>query len=306
MPRRSNDFQRLITFLEQQLAPTGACVTPSAMLQPTDNGPPREIDILIEHAVGPHAVKVAIECRAHKRRQGTEWIEAIAGKYEHLPVHKIIAVSKSGFTKSAEDAAAHRNFATVTLQQALDVDWPQEVARYRIGLVAWEKMLKAVEVNYRDGPKLAISGNQLLLSRIEDSQGKSSGTFKDDVDQLLATFVGADVLKWAQQNAQEIFKKEPGYVWELTFAYTARNRFLVSTADPKREINDVILFLACRYRVDSTDLGYFRYLGSLVGSGHLEPPDDPNRYSFALLLDDSGKPKALNVHWEPKARSNTR
>ena len=81
MPKRSNDFQRLITFLEKELAPIGATVQESAMLREIDGDDEREVDILIEYEVGNHPIRIALECRDHKRPQGKPWLEEIAGKY---------------------------------------------------------------------------------------------------------------------------------------------------------------------------------------------------------------------------------
>lgn len=301
MPPRSNDFQRVITFLEGQLAPTGAVVTPCAMLVPTDGTEQREVDILIEQQVGPHSVRIAIECRAHRRKQGVEWIESIVGKYEHLPVHKVVAVSRSGFTRTAEAAARHSNIAIVTVRQALASDWPETIARYRVGLVVWNHPVRAAEVNYTDGPKLDISGPELLAAPVQDAGGRVLGTFTDDCKFLFATFARDDVLKWAQAHASEICRQPPGFVWPLRLSYAAHNRFLVPPRGPRRQINEVILCLDCSYQFEAAELRYFRYHDAVIGAGTVERQGDPNRYSFSLLFTPSGTPQALNVHKQPKA-----
>lgn len=295
MPPRSNDFQRLVTFLESQLATTGATVVPSAMLQPTNGGPAREVDILVEHNVGPHSVRIGIECRDHARRQGVEWIDSIVGRYEHLPVHKVVAVSKSGFTKSAVAAAKHSKIVTITLGEALASDWPGEVARFKVGLATWNLHLQAAEVNYADGPKLAIRPDELRVAPIVDSSGKVLGTFTDDVQYLYSTFAKDDANKWAVENAREVFAEGPGKVWSLRLPYVAHNRYLVPPNGPKRQINEVILCLGTSYLFEPATLKYLRYHDALVGAASLAPAGDDSAYNVALLFGSDGAPRALNV-----------
>lgn len=120
MPKRSNDFQRLIAAIEGQLAPLGAVVTESKLIKEKSSDTEREIDIAIESNVGPHRVLIAVECRDQRRRADLEWIDGLIGKYRDLPVGKIVAVSRSGFTKTAIKKAKEVNISTVTLEPTID------------------------------------------------------------------------------------------------------------------------------------------------------------------------------------------
>ena len=97
MPKRTNDFQSLIALIERQLAPEGAQVTESKLLKDILTGEEREVDTVIETKVSGHTITIGIECRDRDRRADVEWIDQLLGKYQNLPVHKIIAVSRSGF-----------------------------------------------------------------------------------------------------------------------------------------------------------------------------------------------------------------
>ncbi len=268
------------------------------MLDPTDGGEPREIDILIEHKVGPHQVRIAIECRGHARRQGLEWIESLVGRYEHLPVHKVIAVSRSGFTRSASRAASHANIDIVTLAEALAADWPGEVARFKAGFVLWRHPITAAEVNYHDGPKLTLTRAQLLEAKVHDATGNVLGTFEDDIKHLFTTFASEDVRKWTHENAKELYSKPAGTVWPVRLAYVAHNRYLVPPDGPRRRIKAVTLSLDCSYRFEPTPLEYHRYHNVLVGSGVVTPLGQESSYRVSLLFGPDGKPKALNVRNE--------
>jgi hypothetical protein len=101
VPKRTNEFQELITLLTQILGKD--TTTPSAMLMSSVPGVgEREVDICAEGDVAGHEVLVGIECRAYKsRRQTVEWVEAMHGKHSHLPTSKLVLVSSTGFTKRA-------------------------------------------------------------------------------------------------------------------------------------------------------------------------------------------------------------
>jgi hypothetical protein len=49
--------------------------------------------VLIEHNVAGHDIKIAVECRD----QNVQWINNLIGKYSHLRVNQIVAVSSSPF-----------------------------------------------------------------------------------------------------------------------------------------------------------------------------------------------------------------
>jgi hypothetical protein len=127
VPKRSNDFQRLIKLLEQQLAPIGASVEESAMLPDLVDGEAVEVDSLITLAVGPRVLRTAIECRDCSRKQTKPWIRELIGKYEHLAVDHVVAVSKLGFSAGALRLAAHANIETRSLEEAVGADWAREL-----------------------------------------------------------------------------------------------------------------------------------------------------------------------------------
>jgi hypothetical protein len=120
MPKRSNSFQRLIAAIEGQLAPLGAVVTESKLIKEKSSDTEREVDVAIESHVGQHRVLVAVECRDRSRPANLEWIDGLIGKYRDLPVEKVVAVSRSGFTKTAIKKAKEVNISTVTLEAAID------------------------------------------------------------------------------------------------------------------------------------------------------------------------------------------
>lgn len=122
MPPRSNEFQAMIAAIEAALAPYGAKVTESKMVPERHSGRLREIDVAIDSSVGSHEVMIGIECRDHQRTSDVEWLDQIIGKYLNLDVHKIVAVSKSGFTEGAHVKAKEHGVETRTVAEVTQAE----------------------------------------------------------------------------------------------------------------------------------------------------------------------------------------
>lgn len=130
MPKRSNEFQRLVALLEAQLAGSNAIIEESKLFTDID-GEQREVDIVVSAQVGQRRIVVGIECRDRsdpRRKADKTWMEQIAGKLEDLPeIHRKVAVSSNGFSKGALKKAARNGIETLTLGEAEEVDWLHSV-----------------------------------------------------------------------------------------------------------------------------------------------------------------------------------
>ena len=116
MPRRSNEFQRLIFLVKQQVA-AHCTVIESKMLLDRLSNSLREVDICIERSVADHLVTVCIECRDHKRKADVKWVEEMKTKHERLPTNALVLVSRSGFTREAQRVAAIYNIETLRFDE---------------------------------------------------------------------------------------------------------------------------------------------------------------------------------------------
>jgi hypothetical protein len=126
MPQRTNPFQDLVTLIQESLAPVGAKITPSAMVPGPSSGSLREIDVLVETAVGPYSIKIAVEAKDEGRKIDATKMEAIIGKYRSrggILVNKVVVVSHSGFTAEAEVRAIDEDIDLFTVEEAEKLDW---------------------------------------------------------------------------------------------------------------------------------------------------------------------------------------
>jgi hypothetical protein len=267
------------------------------MLDALDGSGPTEVDVLIESQVGPHPIRIALECRDHKRKQDRQWVQQMIGKYAHLPVQKVIAVSRSGFTKKAYACAAHS--PTVELLTFRDVhqrDWPAEVARWKMAIVTWHTRLIGARVTYVQSPPPNISGEALLACAVADQTGHAVSTIEQDMVNLLKRNAERSVRDFGGQHLPEIMAKQPGEEVEIEVPYTAHDRFLVAPDGSRHQIQEIVLLFRTHYELQDQPFAYAQYQNRYVGSGEIDAGS--TSYSVALLLGQGGVPQSLNIRRE--------
>jgi hypothetical protein len=294
LPRRSNDFQELIRFLETQLAPEGATVTESVMLEPLDGGDPVEVDVLLKAPIGHHDLRVAIECRDHSRPASVEWINELAGRYAALPVDRVVAVSRKGFTRGARHRANGTKVHIFTLKEARETDWPATFQGWRLAFIEVEPRPHALRITYHgEGP--ILRGADLFNARIEDCSGRVSSTVGADAKELYQKHARRRIGEWLPAQAHEILHAEPEQSWMVDLAFKAIDRVLVTPDGTRYAIDALIIEVACTVRVRRAPARFYEYQGARVTEFSSSETNEV-RTSFSLLLDaDAGIPKSLNV-----------
>lgn len=127
MPKRSNDFQRLIYLIRVNLA-EGAVVTESRLMQDRLTGKFREVDVVVEGKVGGQKVIVSVECRDQRRLTDVTWVDEMKAKHDRLDTHALILASRSGFTPEAREVAKKFGISVVTLDDIEGADLPAQLA----------------------------------------------------------------------------------------------------------------------------------------------------------------------------------
>lgn len=144
MPKRSNFFQRLVFQIEQAMVDvTETKVTESVLMTDQRTGEAREIDVLIEAKVSGYSLRIAVECRNYRRKCDSTWIDQLIGKYEDLPVDKVVAVSRRGFTEPAKAKALQHGIVPLSLSEVSAADWDSVLTEtgttrgMSLGLTSW-------------------------------------------------------------------------------------------------------------------------------------------------------------------------
>jgi hypothetical protein len=270
------------------------------MLRELDSGEERELDILLEGGLGPHPLRIAIECRDHARKPGKPWIESLKAKYAHLPVDQVIAVSRSGFTSTAYGRARLANIRLLSIEQALGEDWVKRVSGYRAGFVTWHHALKGGTVIYAGPGPSGLSGPELLSAPITAPDGSEASTVEADLESLYRKHANEVVREWAAIHMKEAWAKGPGKEWEVRVPFVATNRFLHDPEAVLWELERVELVLTLRYELSTAEPRYYTYGDARIATTVVDHPGRPSSFTFTILFDENHQPKALNVSAEEK------
>lgn len=122
MPKRSNEFQRLVRVVEKHYARRGVTVVESAMLPDQDTGNLREVDVFIFGRRWMRRVATSIECTDQARRATVGWIEEMWAKHRSLPTKQLILASRGGYSAGAIAKAAALGVTTISHEQGVPDD----------------------------------------------------------------------------------------------------------------------------------------------------------------------------------------
>jgi hypothetical protein len=186
MPKRTNDFQELITTVYERIIPDGGKVTESGMVFDKDARILREVDILIEYRYAHHDFKLVIECRDRSRKDTVEWIDGLIGKAGSLAVNKVVAVSKKGFPETAIEKAKAHGIDTLTLEEAVETDWKKYPIKPGIVLFSDENY-RLYDVQFKDGEQYRTLG-ELDLDSTVLLDGEEVGSIKETVEIIFLKF----------------------------------------------------------------------------------------------------------------------
>jgi hypothetical protein len=259
MPKRSNDFQRLIYLVRVNLA-AGAKVTESKMLRDRRTKAFREVDVVVEGSVGGQPVRVCVECRDHKRVADVQWVEQMKAKHERLDTNALLLASRSGFTHEALAVAGSYGIETFTLE---DPDESMLKERLSAASSLWLRTVRikaekvTVTVGHDDGlpvETVVTSPDNLLYL----ADGSELAQLKELVDRLLSTEVARDHLTREAKEDHRFFEIE----WTPPGAETGQAIFM-------KKIDPVLLRVATKVRIVgpcSVEIGRFDLSHGRVGS----------------------------------------
>jgi len=186
MPKRTNDFQRLIYLIRINLA-DGAKVSESKMMRDRLTKRFREVDVVVEGKVGSQRVFVSIECRDHQRVADVGWVDAMKAKHDRLDTNALLLVSRSGFTQEARDVASKYGIEVFSLEDIDKKDIPAllgpngDLWLKTVTITAEKVSIRVAEINLLAPETVATTPDNLLY--LED--GSELCQTKELVDELL-------------------------------------------------------------------------------------------------------------------------
>jgi len=263
MPKRTNYFQRLITLIESQLAPTGAKITESKMLVDLRTGTLREVDLTIEFTSGVHPFVIGIECTNKGRPADATWVEGIYAKHQDLRINKTVAVSRSGFTKEAVAKADKLKIDALTLEQAVELDWLKVLPSLKVITLSsfLQPYATGVKVIFADSGFRADSNqfNNLADLTLYGPTGEARGKLSKIVDDYLAhPEMNAHLEKHAFTDS--------GTAVEMTIS-VAGGSYILATDGSKHLVVSLEVQAKCKKEVSTVSLEHGAYVSAGVAHG---------------------------------------
>jgi hypothetical protein len=162
MPKRSTDFQMLVTLINGCLRDSGK-VEESALLVDKTSGEKREVDVLITSDIADYPVNISVEVRDRARKADITWVEEMHAKHSHLPTDKLVLVSRRGFSKRALDKAKFYGIEAITFEEALETDWDLATRMTSSGVMT------VTTINYRCSAVCDHPGGKKVFSTAKRS-----------------------------------------------------------------------------------------------------------------------------------------
>jgi len=281
MPKRSNEFQDLIELLERQLAPPGAKVFASRLLEDSITGEDREVDVVIETMSGVHPIRIGIEVTEQRRRVPVTWIEAMFTKHAHLPINKSIAVSSSGFSRSALRKAEDLKIDALTLEEATKLDWQARIDSLPfVRLVSFLRpYLTGVTVVFAEERSMAaFEGCDLSTHLLYTPAGESRGTLLSAAERLLGNEnVVGEIEQRAFTDAATVIEGE----FRLQ-----KGLYILGPKDERHRVSRIRLKARCKKEIGWAQLRKGRYRDTAVVLASGRWFDHPLRMVFSETRDD--------------------
>ncbi|MGC3982802.1 MAG: restriction endonuclease [Steroidobacteraceae bacterium] len=296
MPKRTNEFQRLVYLVQTNLA-DGAKVKESLLMRDRLSGGRREVDIVIFGKVGQHDVIVSIECRDHKRVADIQWVDAMRTKHDQLDTSALILASSKGFTPEARAVAEKYGIALFTLEDLGNQDLSM---KFGLEGTLWHKTfnISATEV------KISVKATKELVAEriavLPDNlmyltDGRVLGEVKDFVSEMLKTKTTGDYLQKEGKEEHKFFE----IFWAPPRDHLGRPLYMqMIKPSVKREIESIRVVGTFAVSIGRFGLRYGRMGNVDIAWG--KAVIDGRQALAVATISDSGE-KKLSLHVEGSA-----
>lgn len=220
MSKKSNEFQRLIFIIEKELSVGNIRITESAELYEYSSKSKRETDVLLECDDDGRKIKIAIECRDHKRIQDITWIDSLLGKYQDKRVDKIVAVSRSGFSKASLEKAHTYGIVPITYERIDEINWPDEFQKVDILFVRHRITSWKANVSFEEKPD---TDNDTILNSLIFKDGKELDTVYKRLNSLFEKIVKPYAIKYVEKNEKKDNIENKNMLYEIHYAFDVEN-----------------------------------------------------------------------------------
>jgi len=293
MPKRTNDFQALITHIYESTVPEVGTVTESGMVYDTEAEILREVDILVEYKFAGHEFSFIVECRDRSRKETVEWIDALVGKVKSLKVNKVIAVSSKGFAAAAIAKAKANDIETLTLEEANETHWGEFPIKPGILLISGETY-NINDVLYKNNDKyypitsLGIENNAMC-------KGAIVGSLKEIVQLYFEEHIVPQIDEYKKKNLGELFKtkEDTEKILYVEGEYTWPEISVIDTNDNKTSFSKIKYIITGTRRTEDVKQEH-KVLKDKILSVSQHKSGDGTSFDFKIVQD----PDTRQIHFD--------
>jgi len=285
MPKRSNDFQKLIYLIHHQIA-EAAVVTESKFLYDKEAKIDREVDIVIEAQISDYPMIIGIECQGRGRVANIEWVEQMIQKHRSLPTDKLILVSRSDFTPAARNKAKNNKVETMSWKQAIQADWYGMVglSTVKLGRCGIEPEACFAIVMQHDSQADTVKldfNRQISLSAEEDSEMLTVY----EMIGLIIDIYAEDIMK--QLREQSVNEQRPYIVFSMVRDVPG-NIFFIDNLGVKRKVSKLHIIGRAVYESELVNMQQGSFGSAQVAFGKTHEIDAESIISIVEYEDKPG------------------
>lgn len=265
MPKRTNDFQRLVKLIHEAFSSTeGTTVTESALLL-EPNGTSREVDILVERTVSDVAIRLAIECRDRSRKSDIEWIDGLVGKFKNLKIDKVIAVCRNGFSAGASSKAKENKIELRVLEECLGNEWASEFIHLGIAMFRFTPRILSVEIMLDPSTQTPISMETIVEATPLGATTISIGQlvlacFQENIAPRVKKYVEDEFLATNPPLA-DLTKS-----WEITVPVDINDTWVVDPTGSRHRVVSMKYEVGAQSLTEISSMRHFQYGSTVIAS----------------------------------------
>lgn len=265
MSKQTNAFQKLIHHIHSKIENTTATVAESASLIEKNIAEPiaREIDVFIEKEVNGKKAKIAIECRDRSDKDDIEWVDCLVGKYKNLDVHKVIAVSNAGYSRSARLKARANGIELKTIDEAFEIDFDEEFVKLGMTFISHNFELKERTIRFNPLPKVKPTPETVVYH-----DGCAGGTLDELTKICYEEGTKKKLMPYYKQNFLNIFKTRADIDKQMLIKHTIPiNDLYIESNGEKFYITSITFTLIGKPTVQEISVRHRTYEGALIAEG---------------------------------------
>ncbi len=242
-------------------------------------------------------LRLAVECRDRSRKSDVEWIDGLIGKFANLPVDKVIAVSRRGFSAAAMSKASGSNIELRVLAECLTHEWSAEFIQ--LGMAAFEFKQAIGQVTVTVEP---IPDSQISLESIVESAGRLTGrTLNQYLQACFLNHVATQVRGFVE--AEFLAKLPPlaalNKKWEFTVPVDVNDTWIHFSDIQRCQIVKLTYLVIATSSAKPAEVKHFRYGATAMASvGTIEFDDKAHHMKVVQV---AGQPQlSVNFKTEPR------